>query len=114
MTTLSGTVAVFFSVLQHVRVHPCMAGDSGGQFVLSFACLEMVVGILYCFFHFMFVIFGRNVYKSSEFIKEFHVVCDMRRPDYKGEGGEEIKYRMELISCILFFLKQISICIVKV
>lgn len=27
MRTDSGTVAVFFSVLQHARVHPCIAGD---------------------------------------------------------------------------------------
>ena len=47
----SGAVVVyFFFVLQHVRVHPCMAEDSGGQFMKRFVCLEMVVGI----FHFIF------------------------------------------------------------
>jgi hypothetical protein len=43
----------------------------------------------------------------------FHVLCDIRRADYKGDGGEQIKYGMVLSSWIIF-LKQISICIIKV
>jgi hypothetical protein len=40
----------------------------------------------------------------------------MRRAAYKGEGREERKYGMGLISWILFlfFLKHISICMIKV
>jgi hypothetical protein len=32
------------------------------------------------------------MYKSSEFIKEFHVLRDMTMADYERRGGEEITW----------------------
>jgi hypothetical protein len=62
----SDTVARFFctatcrSPLVYCTVVFCLAGDSSGQFVLRFACLEMVVGILSHFFT-SYLMFGRMI-----------------------------------------------------
>lgn len=66
-----------------------MSGDGGRHFESCFS------------FHVYYLV-ERNVYKSSEFIKEFHVLRDMTMADYERRGGEEITYGMGLISCDTF------------
>jgi len=56
-----------------ICVEFCMSGDGGRHFESCFS------------FHVYYLV-ERNVYKSSEFIKEFHVLRDMTMADYERRG----------------------------